>query len=299
MTKCGICLGLLLLCSQVAVAQEVVTIQNAKVSLIDEIDVPARLAETLAELNVKEGDLVQEGELIGKLDDTMARHELEVAEAEHAIKQEASENDINLRFAVKSSEVANKEVERAREARKTVRGTISDTEFERLVLTEEKSILQIEQAQHDLKISQLEANLQKVKINAAQATLKKHQILAPFSGQVVEIYPHMRKGGWVNPGDPILRIARLDRLRVEAYLDAEKYGPGLVGRPVTLTIPKLGGSTQVEFKGKVVFVNPEVEPVSKRFTLTAEVNNDENFRLWPGMSGSLTIDLGAKIAENR
>jgi macrolide-specific efflux system membrane fusion protein len=86
----------------------------------------------------------------------------------------------------------------------------------------------------------------------------------------------------------MFRVVRIDRLRVEAFLDSHEAGDNLVGREVTLSV-ELPGRDQGEFSGKVVFVSPEVDPVNGQVRVWAEVDNRQS-RLRPGLHGTLKIE---------
>ena len=47
---------------------------------------------------------------------------------------------------------------------------------------------------------------------------------------------HRHRGEWVQPGQTILRILRLDRLRAEGLVNAAAVPEGSMGRPVQLTV---------------------------------------------------------------
>ena len=42
---------------------------------------------------------------------------------------------------------------------------------------------------------------------------------------------HFRAGEWVEPGNPCVRIVRLDRLRIEGFLNVKDFSPSEVGQP--------------------------------------------------------------------
>ena len=110
-------------------------------------------------------------------------------------------------------------------------------------------------------------------------------IKSPLDGVVVEI--NQRPGEWVEPGETMFRVVRIDRLRVEAFLDAHQAAGLLVGRPVKLAIDAKGDAT-AEFSGKIVFVSPEVDPVNGQVRVWAEVENPDG-QLRPGVHGKLSI----------
>jgi multidrug efflux pump subunit AcrA (membrane-fusion protein) len=123
--------------------------------------------------------------------------------------------------------------------------------------------------------------------------LNRRMIVAPVSGVVVDLYRHV--GEWVKPGDPVLRILRIDRLKVEGYLNAAEHGSEVSGRLVTVTATLPGGRTE-QFHGKIVFVSPEVEAVKKDFRVVAEVVN-RDMLLRPGLDATLTIHPATTTAR--
>ena len=60
---------------------------------------------------------------------------------------------------------------------------------------------------------------------------------------------------------------------------------GATNSEVTAVMP--GGRTE-QFQGKITFVSPEVEPVTKDFRIVAEVVNRDGL-LRPGLDATLTI----------
>jgi macrolide-specific efflux system membrane fusion protein len=260
-------------------------VPSAQLTLIEQVLVPAREAGVLMRLAVREGELVETGRLLAVVEDDQARVAKERATIEVEIAEEKSKNDIDLRYARKSSEVSQAELERALDSVKRFPRSISQTEVDRLKLAAERAELQIEQADRDQRVARLTSRLKANELEAATIELERRKIAAPLSGMVVEVY--RRPGEWVNPGDRVLRMLRLDKLRVEAFLNARQVSRKLVGAPVSLAT-ELAGREET-FEGEVVFVSPEVEPVTGQFRIWAEVRNREAL-LSPGLSGTLTIN---------
>jgi macrolide-specific efflux system membrane fusion protein len=98
---------------------------------------------------------------------------------------------------------------------------------------------------------------------------------------------NLHQGEWVPAGKAVVRVLRVDRLRVEGFVQSKKATGDLVERRVTLTVD-LGGKAASEFEGIVVFVSPEVNPVNGQVRVWAEVEN-KKLLLRPGLRGNLTI----------
>ena len=262
-------------------------IPSALIKLIEQVDVPAREAGVLVEVKASEGNLVEKDELLAQIMDVETRLAKERAQIEVDIARRKAENDINIRFAKKSAEVAKAEMRRAQESIKKYPKSISDSEMDRLQLTVEKAVLEIEQAELDFEIAKFTLRAKENQCQSAEELVKRRKILAPFSGVVVQINHH--RGEWVQPGDTVVRMLRIDRLRAEGFLDAKDVTGDLRGCAVKLTVD-LPGERGVVFPGKVVFVSPEIDPVNTQIHVWAEVEN-RGLRLRPGMRANMSIEV--------
>jgi macrolide-specific efflux system membrane fusion protein len=224
-------------------------------------------------------------QVLGKIEDDDARIALKKAEAEATIAESKALNDVDVRFAKKASDVAQAELKRARESVERVERSISKTEMDKLVLEAERCVLAVESAEHEAEIAKQTWQLKKTEVEAAKQVVDRRRITSPLDGVVVEI--HRRRGEWVKPGDPVFRLMRIDRLRIEGFVTAEQIAASDVGRAVTFHHEVPGGSPRV-YSGKLVFISPEVDPVNGQIRIWAEVENrDQSLR--PGVRGSLVL----------
>jgi len=269
-----------------ACAADTIEVPGMVLKLVEQVDVPARETGVLSALNVREGQAVEQGFLLGQIDDSEARIAVERVKIELLIAKTHAENDINVRFSRKSVEVAKAELARSIDSIKRFPKSVSESEMDRLRLLVEKGTLEVEQAQRDFAVAGF---AQKVKANELQSAEQKaanHQITAPIKGVVVQIQRH--RGEWVKPGDTVLRILRIDRLRAEGYLKAKYLGKVAKGQEVRLTV-ELPQGGDAKLAGKIVFLDPEIEPVNAQLRVWAEFSNP-NLQLLPGMRARMTID---------
>lgn len=248
------------------------------------------------------------------------------ARLEEDIARQKAESDITVRYSRKAATVAQAELERAVAARKEVRDSISQNEIDHLQLALDKATLETEQAEHDQRVAALQSRVKHAEVGGlelalrrkeldlkqaaheqeiavigqrvrehdltvARRELERRRIKAPLDGVVVQI--HRRKGEWVEPGEKVLRILRLDRLRAEGFVQSKEVRRDLVGLParVTVTLPDKG---KADFQGTVVFVSPEIDPVNGQVLVWAEVDNPApDFVLRPGMRATMSIELPA------
>lgn len=268
-----------------------ITVTGCPVSLIDESQVPARSAGQLIAINVTEGQAVKPGDLLAKIDDAVVLRNKDVKFYQLQAAEKEAGNDVNVRYAKWANMVADAEYQQAVEANQQATGAVPQAELRRLLLERGKTALAIEQAQHDLEISSLNVNVRRAELQAVEQELEMYQIVAPIEGVVVKRFFH--QGEWVKPGDTVFRIVRMDRLRVEAMLSAEKYTAAQLDRARAVLRVRLPPGVERSFEGQVVFVSPLVD-VGMEFPVWAEVENvrDERSGHWllrPGLSGTLTI----------
>ncbi len=221
----------------------------------------------------REGDWVDVGKRVISLEDELARASLAVAERE-------SKNDVDIRYAESGSAVARLEHEQALKVNESVKGSVTITDVRRRKLELDQSLLQIEQAKYKQTVAVL-------KRDEAAAQLKAFHVIAPISGTVNKILKH--KGEAVRQGEPILEVVNTRRVRVEGYLDVANRRRVTAGTPVEVTPEaRPGETTGSPLRGKIVFVDSVVQPVTQQVRIWADVENNDEILL-PGLTAVMTI----------
>jgi len=258
------------------------------VRLIEEAETPAREPGVLTEVVVKEGQMVTEDEVLAQIEDVDARFNKHRAELEVRIAREEAENDVIVRTAKKAAVVARNEWQRAQKIADLNPNAISKSEVENRQLTAEKADLEVERAERDFRMAKVNLAVKENELDFADERLERHAITAPLSGMVVEV--HRRRGEWVEPGERVFRIVRIDRLRAEGFVDADQGRADWIDLPVVLTV-RLRDDTEQQFNGTVVFVSPEIDPVNGQVAVWAEVEN-KDLLLRPGLRATMTVTSG-------
>ncbi len=284
-------------------ADATIVVPRVTVSLVREASLSARDAGTVRELHVTEGQRVAAGQLLVELTDdeqqlaiTAAELKLKIAVANAedeltvqtataqlreaqsrkqrqqiavTLAEAEAKNDVAVRLAESQRELADLELQRAENARRTFQGSVSKTELDRLAATALNRSLQVEQAQHthqqmmlkpqmeqaaliqqqeeitrfELLLQQEEKAVTIASINrrifeneltAAKLALLRRQVNAPFNAVVAKI--DRQPGEWVEPGTPVLRLIDLETLQIEGFIDAAMADESLHGRKVVITL---------------------------------------------------------------
>jgi macrolide-specific efflux system membrane fusion protein len=268
-----------------------VEVPSVLIKLIEQVEVPARQAGVLESVSVHEGQMVAAGAALAQIDDADARFAKRKAELELAGARKLAESDVKVRYARKSAEVAESELRRALESEKRLAESVSASELDQLRLVAEKTALEIEQAELEMQLARTSRELKENDVATAEHAIRQRKITAPLAGFVAEI--NRRQGEWVQPGQTILRILRVDRLRAEGLVDARYLRGDAGSRPVRLRVRI--GDEPVEYAGQLVFISPEIDPVSGQVRVWAEIEN-RDLQLRPGLQGSMVI-LSAPSAK--
>ena len=281
--------------------------------------VEADRAETLLRINQQTADSPVELDLARKVLERTEQTAREQAIARE-ISHRKSANTIRVRAAEKSQAVARNELKRAADARQAFVDSVSRSEIDGLTLAFQRSELETQQATFEQELDTLAAqsedaaaieqklaieqsqlgvqkaladqSIAKLKVKSAehdsqlaQLALKRHRVDAPIDGIVTKI--HRRPGQWVQIGEPVLELVRLDRLRAQGFVRLEVAAKL---RP----LPKIRveredlDRDQKSLLGEIVFVMPEVDPVNGEVEFWIEFENPSKDVL-PGMR--LTIQV--------
>ena len=265
------------------------------VTLIDDVDVPARETGPLVELIVKEGQAIRQGDLLGKSDDQIVQRKLQEATAKLRAAEKKANSTVEIEYAEAASDFATKEYEINRNLRE--KNAISLPEFQKSALAKKQAELSIAKTRNDLEIEHLNADALRVEHDAVNDALVRHQITSPLDGNVLEIYK--QSGEWVQAGDKVLRIVRMNRLRVQGFIEAANFDPHEVDGRQVIAKAKLAHGREESFSGRVASVGLETHGGSQtsggsRYSIWVEVENkseNDHWLLSPGAEVDLTIDL--------
>ena len=268
-------------------------IESAQLTLIEHADISSSEAGLLIDLVAREGETIDEGSKLAQIDSREAELLCQRAETEVDEARALAENDIKVRFAKLSAAVADAELKRAQESHEKFPKSVSQTELDRLKLLADKSVLEVEQAQVDLQQAKRSWRVKMQDLERARLALQRRTIVAPFPGMVVQW--KKQKGEWVEPGTPVMRLIRMNRLRAEAFVSSQSIPVNLIGRPVKLIVetPASDGSPTISTShdGKLVFISPEIDPVNSQVRIWAEIDNSD-LKLRPGQTAALVIATG-------
>ncbi len=237
-----------------APAKTPVVISECRINVASDVSLAFEKSGTLEYL-VPPGAIVRKDQVIAKLRDSIARASYRIAERE-------SSNDIEIRFAKKAGELAQLKYERAQQAEQRLSGTVTEFELRELRLAAERSLLQLQQAEHQLAIAELKRSEQ-------FEILKSLQITSPFDGFVRAV--KKQRGEFLREGEVVVEVVNDEMIRVDGFMNLGDLARVSIGDRVNIYSEQLGHS--LSFPGTVDYVDQKIEPVSMKVKISALVQN--------------------------
>ena len=285
---------------------------NGKVEPIEWSAVRSETAGAVDKVNVVKGQAVARGQLLVELDAGQARGELASAQAK--IAQANAERQV-LSTGGRSTEIAEIEsglaavraslVNARRELEATERlvakqaATSSDLNSARE--TVQKLELQIQSydrrrsalvAPTDRTIADARVRDMQALADAASRRIEVSQIRSPLAGILYQF--DVRNGAYLNPGDLVGSVGRLNQVRVIVYVDEPDLGRVSKGMAVTISWDALPGR---HWKGVVEKTPTQIVPLGTR--QVGEVNciiDNPEATLIPGTN--INAEIVSQVVEN-
>jgi membrane fusion protein YbhG len=274
----------------------------------------------IVELPVHEGQWVEQGQVLARLDDSDYRQQVGIDEATVQVKQAelelalAGSREQEIRAAQQTlldaqADLEQKKLDFARaqtlhkeDAVSTQARDTAETNWKRAQAVYERA-----QQNYDL----VRAGTRKEQINIARDAVGQAQehlgmshirlgytvLRAPKAGVILVRQAEL--GEVVAPGTPVVTLADLDDVWLRAYISETDLGRVIWGQPVSLSTDTYPGKT---YRGRVSFISSQAEFTPKsvqtdkeRVTLVYRIKIDlENpkHELKPGMPADAVIETG-------
>jgi HlyD family secretion protein len=285
---------------------------NGKVEPIEWMPVRSERAGVITRTWVSRGQFVRKGDPLVELDTRVASADLSKAQA--AIQEAQAQEQVVMQGGrVAERQQIESDLARARldldAAQKSYQA------LERLVAKQAATRQELDSAhqlvdQLQLRIQALEKNkaalvtgidkdIAKARLQEAQSAAAVAQtnldlsvIRAPMDGTVYDF--DLKPGSYVNPGDPIAKVGRLDRVRVTVYVDEPDLGKVRAGELVVITWDALPDH---QWKGQVDKLPSQIVPLGTRQVgeVGCIIENPDR-ELKP--NANINADIQATVVEN-
>ena len=279
----------------------------------NEEDIYPRVTGRIVEMPVYPGDAVRAGQMVARLDDVeltsrvreaeamaataqanRAQMEADVLAAQHGIAQMQRE------VAMVDAELAYASGVRGRSERLVASGAISRQEYENdhamalaLEAKREAAQAKLEQARAMEASARRKLEAADSMVAQGRAAARTAQIVrdyvtitTPSGGYVVKRL--VAPGVLVQPGMPILKVAQVDRVRLQANVGEKDLAAIRVGSPVTVTT-----TAGQSIAARVTSVFPFVDQGPRTAVVEAVLDNRER-RLLPGQYVAMQLVTGER-----
>ena len=260
-------------------------VYTGSVAPLSEEDIYPRVTGRIVEMPVYPGDAVRAGQVVARLDDVELSSRVREAEAAEAAAR-ASRAQMEKELTMAEAEAVYARSVFTRTERLLAKDLIARQDFEK-----DRALALAAEAKRDAARAKLEAGASML----AQSEAMQHtarivrdyvNIQAPSAGYVAKRL--VAPGVLAQPGMAILKIARIDKVRLQANV-GEKDLPSIkIGSPVTVTTT--GGEP---FTARVTSVFPFVDQGPRTAVVEAIVDNSER-RLLPGQYVTMRFVTGER-----
>jgi multidrug efflux pump subunit AcrA (membrane-fusion protein) len=267
------------------------------VKVADQIKLPAQEPGVLRHLDVKEGSQVRRGQVIGKIDDREINTQMEAAKYAYGAAVKKYEDDVDIRYSDAAAAAAKADYEVMQGANSVVDRAITDVEMRAAKLNWDKMVLAAEKARKERTLAGYDAQVKRAEFQTAKLASERRTIVAPFDGVVEELA--RKQDEWVNPGDMILRMFRMDTMQVEGAVDQTKYDPHEIQNCEVTVEVKMARDRTETFRGRITKVSSLVRG-DQMYNVRAEIENRQEHGSWmlrDGLPATMTIHLGTGGTE--
>jgi HlyD family secretion protein len=232
----------------------------------------------IVELPFNEGQWVQAGTLISRVDDSDYHQQVTMAEAALDVqKRQLAAAEQNLAAAKKTVEadeadldLAKVEFARADDLMKKGFGTIETRDQTSATLKKSGAALERDQALE--KSAERQVELARANVHSAKESLKLARIVldyttlsAPFDGVITVRQAEL--GEIMVPGTPVVTLADLDHIWLRAYINETDIGKIRLDQAAVVKTDTYPGKS---YKGRVSFISPAAEFTPKSVETHAE-----------------------------
>ena len=134
-----------------------------------------------------------------------------------------------------------------------------------------------------------ELEVAKIQRELALVRLQEKTVRSPLSGIVVKKYKE--NGESVDRVEKLVDIVNIDQVYVQFYLDPKFWTTLKLEQPVAVKFPGIGTGT--EFRGKLSFIDPQIDAASNLFRVKVLLDNKDH-QIKAGMRG--VADFGRSLA---
>lgn len=235
----------------------------------DEITVSAETNGRILQFDVREGDVVEPGQVLGLIDSTQLYLSLcQLNETSRSL--DSSSPDVSVQLSVLKKQLAKSKTERERVGRLVADGAAPKKNLEDI-----DSQIEILKAQIKAQESALTKSTSSIDAQGSSLEYQKLQILdqlskcyisSPAGGTILSKY--MNAGEFASAGRPLFKVADLEHLRLKVYVQSSQLSKIQLGQQVKV-FADFGGDNVKEYSGTISWISSKSE-FTPKFVQTSD-----------------------------
>ena len=263
-----------------------------------EVIVSAEVAGRILQFDVREGDALTQGQVVGQIDTmTLALQRKQLQLQQQAIL--AASPDVQLQVGAMREQIAKLESEKSR-----VENLLKDNATTAKQLDDIDSQLTVAKQQLLATLATLNNNVEAVANNAAameaqielfNLRIAQSQIVVPTLGTVLLKYAEA--GEYTAPGKPLMKVANLDQMYLRAYFTSDQLAKLTLGQEVAI-VADFGADQLYNYSGTITWIASDSEFTPKTiqtadtranlvYAVKIAVHNDGRIKI--GMHGKVSL----------
>ncbi len=262
-------------------------------SAVQEAEISTDVGGKVVELHVEEGDHVESGELLVRLDDRVYQLALEEAESQLLNAQvkyglsirRTRQRDIPMYGINANSDTSTDDANRSVAGIRTGFARRELLEENQKMQTQEKyTIEQIFSGKLRDQVAAAKSGLVGSRVNVRKSTmnLQATRLRAPFSGVIADL--SISVGERVSAGEAIFRLMDVSQIRLNVQVLETEFGDIRAGQSAQV---RFIAYPSRNFYGHVVAVNPAIDPETKTGRVSVGIDN---------AGGSISVGMFAEAA---
>ncbi len=265
----------------------------------DEIYVSAETSGKILEIYVDEGQSVEQGDRIARLDTTqLFLQKGQIQASVNALFDKLQDIPVQLQVFIEQEDILEREVSRLKNL--VEKGAAPEKQLDDLtgqlkVVRQQKKAMQsqLSTANQGL-LAEIEP--MRWKIRQLEDLINRSIILSPSTGTILEQF--RQKGEVTSIGMPLIKMANLETLTLRAFVSGDQLSSIKLGNFVSVRIDKPEGATQ-SYNGKITWIADQSEFTPKTIQTKSErVNLVYAVKIEVPNDGSLKIGMPAEVTFN-
>ncbi len=256
-----------------------------------EIEIKPIIGGRVLQAPVRDGQTIGKGALLVQLDDREyriahqeARAKLFNAQAEYALRKQESGFSPENADILHSTNGFEKQEARYQTAKEKFRqGRLPEDDFQKIEREYQAAQVLSGQKRDELMAQKSGLPAAETQYAKTEYQLENCRIRAPFAGVIGDVAVH--PGEIVSPGQTLLRLVNLNRLKLKLEVLESELGNIRLNERIAA---KFAAFPDTLFAGKIIGVNPTINPQTRATTVIAEISNPQHL-LKSGMFASVRI----------